>query len=307
MDKEFDVVIIGGGPAGLTAAIYASRANLRTILFEGSKDIGGQLVLTTEVENYPGFPEGILGPELMKKMREQAKKFGSQILSEDVTRADFSRKPYSVETGKSKIKAKSVIIATGARTRWLGLESEKKLIGRGISSCATCDGAFYKNKDIFVIGGGDSAMEEALFLTRFAKSITVVHRRDKLKASKIMQDRAFKNNKIKFAWDSEVSEILGKERVSGIKIKNIKTKKVTELKGEGVFIAIGHIPNSEIFKDLEKDKNGYLVVKNSIFTSKPGVFVSGDVQDHIYKQAITAAGLGCMAAIEAEKYLEINK
>ncbi|MBS3074537.1 thioredoxin-disulfide reductase [Candidatus Pacearchaeota archaeon] len=307
MEKLYDLIIIGGGPAGLTAAIYASRANLKTLILEGSKDMGGQLILTTEVENYPGFPEGILGPELMKRMREQAKKFGATIINEDAVKVDFSKSPYTVETSKNKFKAKSVIIATGARTRWLGLDSEKRLIGRGVSSCATCDAAFFKNKNVFVIGGGDSALEEALFLTKFANSVTVIHRRDKLKASKIMHDRALRNKKIKFVWDSEIKDILGENKVSGIKIINVKTNKFSELKGDGVFIAIGHLPNSELFTDLSKDEKGYLIVKNNVFTDRPGIFVCGDVHDHRYKQAVTAAGLGCMAAMEAEKWLEENK
>ncbi len=308
MDKIYDAIIIGGGPAGLTAALYASRANLKTIVLEGSKDIGGQLTLTSTVENFPGFPEGIMGPELMRRMREQAEKFGSKIISEDAIKVDFSKSPYSVETLKNKFKAKSVIIATGASTRWLGLESERKLIGRGVSSCATCDGAFFRNKNIFVIGGGDSALEEALFLTKFASSVIIIHRRDKLRASKIMQDRAKANNKISFIWNSEVKEILGDNKVSGIKILNNKTNKTSELKGEGVFVAIGHEPNSELFRgQLSLDEKGYFIAKNNVFTDIPGIFVCGDVHDHRYKQAITAAGLGCMAAMEAEKWLENSK
>ncbi|MEK6918458.1 MAG: thioredoxin-disulfide reductase [Nanoarchaeota archaeon] len=300
-----DVLIIGGGPAGLTAAIYASRANLNTVLLEGSKDIGGQLVLTTEVENFPGFPQGILGPELISRMKKQAEKFGVKVLSEDAINVNFSSSPFLIDSNKNKFKAKSVIVATGARTKWLGIPSEKKLLGRGVSSCATCDGAFFKNKDLFVIGGGDSALEEALFLTRFASSVTVVHRRDKLKASKIMQGRAMKNDKIKFVWNSEVKEVLGDSKVSGIRVINKVLNKSSDLKGDGVFVAIGHEPNTELFKgQLVLDQKGFLVVKNNVFSDKPGVFVCGDVQDHRYKQAITAAAYGCMAAIEAEKYLE---
>ncbi len=308
MNKVYDVIIIGGGPAGLTSGIYSSRANLKTLILEGSRDIGGQLTLTTSVENYPGFPQGILGPELIKRMRDQAKNFGVEIISDDVVKVDFSSSPYSVDSSNNKFKSKSVIIASGARTKWLGLPSEKKLLGRGVSSCATCDGAFFKNKDIFVVGGGDSALEEALFLTRFAKSVTIIHRRDKLKASKIMQDRAKTNNKIKFVWNSEVKEILGDSKVSGIKIFDNIKKKDFELKGDGVFVAIGHEPNSDLFKSqLSLDDKDYLIVKNNVFTDKPGVFVCGDVSDRTYKQAITAAGLGCMAAIQAERWLENNK
>lgn len=300
-----DVLIIGGGPAGLTAAIYSSRANLNTVVLEGSKDIGGQLTLTTEVENYPGFPQGILGPQLMINFRQQASRFGTKIISEDAIKVDFSKKPFVVKSNKQDFKAKSVIIATGARTKWLGLESETRLRGRGVSSCATCDGAFFKNKKVFVVGGGDSALEEALFLTKFATNVIIIHRRDKLKASKIMQDRAKNNKKISFLWNSEVREVLGDNNVTGIVVfDNVKNKE-SELKGDGVFVAIGHDPNSELFKgQLELDQKGYLVVNNNVFTNKKGVFVCGDVQDHTYRQAITASGLGCMAAIQAERYLE---
>jgi thioredoxin reductase (NADPH) len=308
MEKTVDVLIIGAGPAGLTAAIYSSRAALSTIVLEGSKDVGGQLTLTTEVENFPGFPQGIMGPVLIKNMRDQSVKFGARIISEDAVSVELKKSPFTIKTNKSSYKAKTLIVATGARTRWLGLDSEKKLIGRGVSSCATCDASFFRNKKVFVIGGGDSAMEEALFLTKFASSVIVVHRRDKLKASKIMQDRARNNPKISFVWDSEVIDILGKDRVLGIKVKNSKTNKVEELSGDGVFVAIGHIPNSDIFSgQLKTDPKGYLVVHNNVFSDKPGVFICGDIHDHVYKQAITAAGWGCMAAIEAERYLESLK
>ena len=306
MAETRNLIIIGGGPAGLTAALYASRANLKPLVIEGkSTEAGGQLMWTTSVENYPGF-ESVLGPELVDKIRKHAKKFGSEFLTEDVSSVDFKKRPFTIKAGGKAFKAKSVIISTGAKALILGLESEKKLLGRGVSTCATCDGAFFNGKEVIVIGGGDSALEEALFLTRFATKITVVHRRDQLKASKIMQDRAFGNKKINFIWDSIVEEILDakQNKVSGVKLKNLKTGKTSEIKANGVFVAIGHAPNTSLFKGhVEIDEKGYIIT-HGVKTNVPGVFAAGDVQDHVYKQAITSAGTGCMAAMDAEKFLE---
>ncbi|RMF54555.1 thioredoxin-disulfide reductase [Candidatus Woesearchaeota archaeon] len=307
MAEIYDVIIIGGGAAGLTAAIYASRANLKTLVVEGEQP-GGQLVLTSVVENFPGFPEGIQGAELMQRIRKQAERFGPEFIKKNVTSVDFSKKPFVVSLGDQNLEAKSVIIATGSKPRRLGLDSEKRLIGRGVTYCATCDGYFFKDKEVIVVGGGDAAMEEALFLAKLVRKVSVVHRRDKLRASKIMQERAFKNEKIVFIWDSVVEEILGENMVEGVKLRNVKTNKVSEHKTDGVFVAIGHIPNTEFLKgQLEIDQKGYIVVRNHVFTSKKGVFSAGDVNDFNYMQAITASAMGCMAAIQAERYLEQDK
>jgi thioredoxin reductase (NADPH) len=301
-----NVIIIGSGPAGYTAAIYAARANLKPLLFEGVQS-GGQLMITTDVENYPGFPKGITGPELMVQFREQAARFDTEMITDDVTKADFSRRPFKVWRGEELYEAETVIVSTGASARWLGLESERALYGRGVSACATCDGFFFRGKEIIVIGGGDTAMEEANFLTRFATKVTVIHRRDQLRASKIMQDRAFNNPKISFIWDTVIDEVLGVEegRVTGARIRNLKTHEVTDYPAEGFFVAIGHKPNTDLFQGiLELDPQGYVMVHDGSKTNIPGVFAAGDVADHVYRQAITAAGMGCMAAIDAERYLE---
>jgi len=300
----YDVIIIGSGPAGLTAAIYAGRAKYETLVVAGIT-YGGQLMLTEEVENFPGFPEAILGPELMDKMRKQAERFSVKFLFQDASAVDFSSKPFKVKVGSQVFEAKSVIIATGASPRWLGLESEARLRGRGVSSCATCDAPFFIDKKVVVVGGGDTAVDEALTLTKFAKEVTLIHRRNELRATKILQDRALSNKKISFVWDSIVEEILGEKRVEGIRIKNVKTGKVSEIATDAVFVAIGHKPNTDIFKgQLELDKNGYVVAKDETKTSVEGVFVAGDVRDARYRQAITAAGSGCKAALDAKKYLE---
>jgi thioredoxin reductase (NADPH) len=300
-----NVVIIGSGAAGLTAAVYAARANLQPIVIDGSLP-GGQLTTTTDVENYPGFPQGIMGPELMENMRKQAERFGTQFVFDQVMSVDFKSDPKKIQLAQGEISGKTVIIATGAAPKLLGLEAEKKLMGRGVSTCATCDGAFFKNVDLVVVGGGDSAMEEATFLTKFAKKVYVVHRRDHLRASKIMQERAFKNPKIEFIWDSTLSNVLGMEKgeVSGVRLKNLKTGEEKDLAVQGVFVAIGHVPNSAPFSDqIKTDEQGYILTENGTQTSMPGVFAAGDCVDHVYRQAITAAGMGCMAALDAERYL----
>ncbi len=304
-NKVENVIIIGSGPAGLTAAIYTARANLNPLLIEGYM-AGGQLMLTTDVENYPGFPEGKMGPDLMIDFRKQAERFGTRILTEDVTRVDFNQRPFVVEAEGKVFRALSVIVSTGATAKLIGLDSERKLMGHGVSTCATCDGAFFKQKTICVVGGGDSAMEEAVFLTRFADKVYVIHRRDKLRASKIMQDKAFANPKIEFIWDTEVIEVLGDKKVSGVKLQNLKTGETSNLDLDGVFVAIGHTPNAKLFEGmLELDHQGYLHTQGKgSKTNIPGIFACGDVQDHVYRQAITAAGSGCMAAIDAERYLE---
>ncbi len=301
-----NVIIIGSGPAGYTAAIYAARANLNPLVVEGYQS-GGLLMLTSEVENFPGFPKGIQGPELMGYFRAQAERFGTRFIQKDATEVDFSQKTKKVFVGEEVFQAKSIIITTGAATKWLGLESEKRLLGKGVSSCATCDGAFFKGAKLVVVGGGDSAMEEANFLTRFASQVTVIHRRESLRASKIMQDRAKANPKISFIWNSEILEVLGEDSVRGCKIRNLKTSQESEVPCEGFFVAIGHEPNTQFLKGkLDLDGKGYIVMKNrpTTQTSVPGIFAAGDVQDTIYRQAITAAASGCQAAIDVERYLE---
>ena len=299
------VIIIGSGPAGLTAALYTARANLNPLVL-GGLEWGGQLMLTTEVENYPGFIDGINGPDLMENFKKQAERFGAEIINSNVTSVDFSKKPFKIIAGENSYESQTVIIATGASARWLGLENEQKLIGKGVSSCATCDGFFFKGKEIALVGGGDSAMEEALFLTKFASKVTVVHRRDKLRASKIMQDRAFKNDKIEFVWNSEIEDVLGDTTVTGIKIKNLQTNESTTRDVNGLFVAIGHIPNTGFLKGhIDLNENGYIESKGTQ-TNIDGVFVAGDVHDFRYRQAVTAAGHGCEAAIDVEKYIEIN-
>jgi thioredoxin reductase (NADPH) len=304
-DATRDVVILGSGCAGLTAAIYAARASLKPLLVDGH-EAGGQLGLTTDVENYPGFPEGILGPQLIDRMRQQAARFGTDYLGGAATAADLSRRPFRLTVGgHGDVLTRTLIIASGASARLLGLESEKRLLGHGLSTCATCDGFFFRGKEIAVIGGGDSAMEEGTFLTKFAARVTIVHRRDTLRASKIMQERARKNPKIAFVWDSVVEEILGKERVEGIRLRNLSTGRVSEMRLDGVFVAIGHIPNTRIFEgQIDLDKAGYIITRDGTRTSVPGAFAAGDCQDHVYRQAVTAAGSGCMAAMDAERFLE---
>jgi thioredoxin reductase (NADPH) len=301
------VIIIGSGPAGYTAGIYAARANLAPLMMTGFHG-GGQLMLTTSVENYPGFVEGVMGPDLMETMRKQAERFGTEMIAEDVTAVDFSHRPFVVRTGARSWEGDTVIIATGATPKLMGLPSERALMGRGVSTCATCDGFFFKDQDIMVVGGGDSALEEALYLSRLGRNVDVVHRRDSLRASKIMQERALKNPKIQFLWNSAVESIrdVGKGRVTSVDLRNVKTGALTEHPVDGVFVAIGHEPNTALFKgQVELLPNGYIkVVPGTTQTSVPGVFAAGDVADHVYRQAITAAGTGCMAALEAERYLE---
>ena len=301
-----NVIVIGSGPAGLTAALYTARANLRPLVIEGL-EAGGQLMLTTLVENWPGYRDGIDGPDLMAAMREQAQRFGAEIIRGNVTSVDLLAHPFTVKTSDAEYQARALIVATGASARLLGLASERSLLGHGVSTCATCDGYFFRGKPIAVVGGGDSAMEEAIFLTRFASHVTVVHRRDTLRASKIMQDKAFANPKISFEWNADVEEIkdTGKGEVTSMVIRNHQTGAVKDIPVDGVFVAIGHTPNTVLFNgQLDTDANGYIVTHAGSRTSVPGVFACGDVQDHVYRQAITAAGSGCMAAIDAEKYLE---
>jgi thioredoxin reductase (NADPH) len=301
------VVIIGSGPAGLTASLYAARANLKPLLIEGL-EAGGQLMLTTMVENWPGFRDGIMGPDLMAEMRVQAERFGTDMIQGNVARVDLNRRPFAIAFADgATITTEALIIATGASARWLEIGVDRKLSGHGVSTCATCDGYFFRGKPIAVVGGGDSAMEEAIYLTRFASKVTVIHRRDSLRASKIMQDKAFANAKIEFIWDSEIADIKDLERgeVTGIIVRNLKTGRLTDVALDGIFIAIGHTPNTALFRgQIELDEAGYIITHHGSKTSMPGVFAAGDVQDHIYRQAITAAGSGCMAAIDAERYID---
>ncbi len=300
-----EIVIIGSGPAGLTAAVYSARANLHPVVIEGI-GAGGQLMLTTDVENFPGFPDGIMGPDLMAKFREQAERFGAEFVTADVDRVEFDGDIKRVWVGDTRYDARAVIISTGAKARMLDLPSEQALLGHGVSTCATCDGFFFRGKEIAVIGGGDSAVEEATFLTKFADKVTLIHRRKELRASKIMQDRAFANPKIDFRWNTVVEHVIGDGRVEGVELRDIETGSTEVLPINGLFVAIGHDPNTKLFEgQLELDDNGYILTRSpSTHTSRAGVFASGDVQDHVYRQAITAAGSGCAAAIDAERYLE---
>ncbi len=304
MSEPRDLVIVGSGPAGLTAAVYAARANLRPVIIEGL-GAGGQLMLTTDVENYPGFPEGIMGPDLMLRFREQAERFGTEFVTADADRVDLSGPPFTAAVGGTEYIGRAMIISTGASAQMLGLPNEDRLLGHGVSTCATCDGFFFREHHIGVVGGGDTAIEEALFLTKFAAKVTVVHRRDELRASKVMQDRAFANPKIEFAWNSIVEDVIGDAKLEGARLRNVVTRDVSDLAVTGLFVAIGHIPNTDLFKgQLEMDDNGYITTAgSSTRTSVDGVFAAGDVQDHVFRQAITAAGTGCMAAIEAERWL----
>ncbi|MET0324492.1 MAG: thioredoxin-disulfide reductase [Ilumatobacteraceae bacterium] len=313
MPSVRNVIIVGSGPAGLTAAIYAARANLAPLVIEGEPSStgdqpGGQLMLTTDIENFPGFPDGIMGPELMGRFREQAERFGAEFITEKATKVDLTSRPFRVWVRDAVHEADAVIVSTGARSLMLGLESEARLIGHGLSTCATCDGFFFRGHNIAVVGGGDSALEEAIFLTKFADKVTVIHRRDTLRASKIMQDRAFANPKIEFLWDSAVEDLVGTDKVEGIVVSNRITGETTTLPVTGVFVAIGHRPNTDLFAGvLDTDENGYIITQpGSSATNIDGVFACGDVQDHTYKQAITAAGSGCMAAIDAERWHEVN-
>ncbi|MBI5019809.1 MAG: thioredoxin-disulfide reductase [Ignavibacteriales bacterium] len=309
-ENHYKVIIIGSGPAGLTSAIYTGRANLNPLVFEGIQP-GGQLTITTEVENFPGFPDGVMGPELMDLFRRQAEKFSAKTLFQDVTRVDLSERPFKIYSNDKEYTSDTLIVATGASAKWLGLPSEKEYMGHGVSGCATCDGFFFKGLEVVVVGGGDTAIEEATFLTKFASKVTIVHRRDQLRASKIMQERAKNNTKIAFLWNSEIVEILGKtesgkKTITGIKVKNTRTGDVSVFDAGGYFVGIGHQPNTKLFEgQLELNQSGYIITKpGSTYTNIPGVFAAGDVADHVYRQAITAAGSGCAAAIDAERFLE---
>jgi thioredoxin reductase (NADPH) len=302
----WDTAIIGSGPAGLTAGIYTSRGALSTVIIGGSS-WGGQLMLTSEVDNFPGFPDGIMGPLLMEKMKAQAIRFGANFIADNITSVDFSSVPFKLLTNGQQLLARSVIIATGAETKWLDIPGEKELIGRGISSCAPCDAPFFKDKNVLVVGGGDSAMEEALVLTKYAKKVTIIHRKSEFRASKAMQEKVIANNKIDIIWDSEVIEVKGELRVEKVEIRNLKTNEITEITTDGLFVAIGHNPSSALFKGLiDLDEKGYVIPKEGSKTNIDGVFVSGDIHDHIYKQAITAAGYGCQAALDTLNYLGQN-
>jgi thioredoxin reductase (NADPH) len=317
-DQVRDILIVGSGPAGLTAAIYSARANLHPLVIEGlpsssSDQPGGQLMLTTDVENFPGFVEGIMGPDLMGRFRAQAERFGAEYLTSKVTRCDLSSRPFRCwapdpSTGEEhEYAAKALIVSTGARSLMLGLESERRLMGYGVSTCATCDGFFFRGHDIAVVGGGDSALEEAIFLTKFADTVTLIHRRKELRASKIMQDRAYKNPKIRFLWDTVVTDVVGDTKVQGLELRNVVTEEQYAIPVSGLFVAIGHVPNTDLFKgQLDMDENGYLITHDGSKTNVEGVFACGDVQDHTYRQAITAAGSGCMAAIDSERWLEAH-
>lgn len=304
MANVYGVIIIGSGPAGYTAAIYAARANLSVLMLQGYQT-GGQLMLTSEVENYPGFEEGIIGPEMMDKFEQQARRFGTEMIAEDVTEIDFSKRPFTVKTDSGTYQSKAIIISTGASAKWLDVPGEKRLQGRGVSACATCDGFFFKNKDVVVVGGGDTAMEEATFLTRYASHVTLIHRRDIFRASKIMQDRVRNNPKISILMDTEVVDILGDNAVTAVQLRNVKTGEEQKLETQGIFMAIGHQPNTELFKGvINMDHTGYIVPVEYTMTNIPGVFAAGDVTDHRYRQAVTAAGDGCRAAIDLERWLE---
>ena len=303
-DDVREVIIIGSGPAGLTAAVYSGRADLKPLMIEGF-EAGGQLMLTTDVENYPGFIDGIMGPELMERMRKQASRFGTEYLTEDVSSVDFSQQPFIVQTSNETYRSRAVIITTGASAKMLNVPGEKELLGHGVSTCATCDGFFFRDQELLIVGGGDSAMEEAIFLTKFASKVTVVHRRDELRASKIMQQRARENPKIEFVWDSVISELVGDGKLKGAKVQNVKTGEESFVEAGGVFVAIGHTPNTSLFEDQLELDGGYIkTAGETTETSVPGVFAAGDVVDYRYRQAITAAGMGCEAAMDAERWLE---